>query len=161
MRGDVCKELMNHLDQGELKCGHAPQDVKDWLENLNLPMEFLRFMQWNWPQKNGKLAHLVIFSSQSIKDDEFSIRLAETGLLLIGFAPNGDWLVVDFLDPPCVPGFIAFAEWDQESDPREFFEPVARSMESLLYRIAEKRYVPTDYYAAKPFNEFLHEEYDA
>ena len=158
MRGDVCRELINHLDDGELACGHAPQDVKDWFESLKLPMELLRFMQWNWPQEDGQLAHLSILSSRNLKDDDFSARLAEAGFLLIGAAPNGDWLVVDFGKGVCSPGFITHEEWDQESDPRKFFEPIARSLESLLYRIAEKKYIPTDYYAAKPFNEFLREE---
>lgn len=149
---------MNHFDEGELECGHAPEAVKAWLESLDLPMEFLRFMQWNWPQREGQLAHLRILSSQDIRDDEHSERLASAGFLLMGSAPNGDWLVVDFRRRACVPGFITHEEWDQETDPRNLFEPIARSLESLLYRIAEQRYIPTDYYAAKPFNEFLREE---
>jgi hypothetical protein len=72
--------------------------------------------------------------------------------------PNGDWLVIAFAKLGCIPGFITHEEWDQESSPASFFEPIAKSMESLLYRIAEGRYIPTDYYAAKPFNDFLREE---
>jgi hypothetical protein len=158
MRGDVCSELIQHLDDGTLECGHAPQDVKDWLESLNLPMELLRFMQWRWPQQDCQIAHLSILSSRSIKDDDFAEPLAKAGFLLIGSAPNGDWLVIAFAKLGCIPGFITHEEWDQESSPASFFEPIAKSMESLLYRIAEGRYIPTDYYAAKPFNDFLREE---
>ena len=158
MRADVCRELLIHLDKGELQCGHAPKPVQKWLEKIKLPTDFLRFMQWYWPQQDGQLAHLTILSSSSIKSDDSAELLASAGFLLIGAAPNGDSLVVDFGKRACVPGFITHEEWDQESKPREFFEPIARSFESLLYRLAEGRYVPTDYYAAKPFNVFLREE---
>lgn len=158
MRRDVCRELLNHLDGGELACGNAPEDVKKWLESLSLPVELLWFMQWDWAQNNSQLAHLSISSSREIMDDASSGMFARYGFLLIGSAPNGDWLVIDFRDGVCLPGFITHEEWDQESDPRSLFEPIARSMESLLYRIAEDKYIPTDYYAAKPFNEFLKEE---
>jgi hypothetical protein len=158
MRGQVCSELIQHLDDGTLECGHAPQDVKDWFETIDLPMELLRFMQWRWPQQDCQIAHLSILSSRNIKDDDFSVSLAKARFLLIGSAPNGDWLVIDFSRPGCPPGFVTHEEWDQESDPKPLFEPIARSLESFLYRIAEGRYIPTDYYAAKPFNDFLREE---
>ena len=62
--------------------------------------------------------------------------------------------------PSCVPGFVSHDElWEDEaSNPRDCFQPIARSLESLLFRLAEERYIPTDYYAARAFNEFLAEE---
>jgi hypothetical protein len=54
-------------------------------------------------------------------------------------------------------GFITHKEYDG-ADPRKYFCPVARSIETLLYRAAEGRYVPVDYYEARSFNQFLQDE---
>jgi hypothetical protein len=76
----------------------------------------------------------------------------------LGDAPNGDIFVVDFSTESFPVGFITHEEYGGSSDPRKYFCPVARSMESFLYRAEEGRYVPADYYAAQSFNQFLRDE---
>jgi hypothetical protein len=61
-----------------------------------------------------------------------------------------------------VPGFVTHEDWspwnDEPQDARRFFQPIARSFDSFLYRVVEGKYLPSDYYAAKDFNKFLEEE---
>jgi hypothetical protein len=119
-------------------------------------------MQWDWPQRNGYLAHIAIDSSKSLQQHPLNARLADHQFLIAGSAPNGDWFVIDFSTDACAPGFITHEKWnpwaDAPEDPRRLFQPIARNFESFLYRVAERRYLPTDYYAARAFNKFLKEE---
>jgi hypothetical protein len=163
MNGHLCGEFLCHLDKdGSLKCGHAPEHMKKWLEELNLPMNFLRFMQWSWPQSDGYIAHVSVLSSTSIYTAEATSPLLKHKVLNAGFAPNGDWFVIDYSTEACVPGFITHEEWcpwsAETEDARAFFQPIARSFESFLYRAVERRYLPRDYYVAKEFNAFLVDE---
>jgi hypothetical protein len=69
-------------------------------------------------------------------------------------------LVVRCDSEPCEVGFITHEEyWEHKDEPEKVYERIARSLDSLLYRVVEGRYVPIDYYAAKEFNEFLAEEH--
>ena len=163
MNHSLCREFIQHLDRDDsLKSDNAPEHIKNWLEELGLPMDLLRFMQWDWPQTDCQIAHIAICSSTSIYDDEVTRHLLQHKFLNAGSAPNGDWFVVDYTTEACVPGFITHEEWspwdDDSGDPRQFFQPIARTFESFLYRVVEDRYLPTDYYAAREFNQFLDEE---
>jgi hypothetical protein len=159
---DVLSEFIHHLDlDGGMKVGHAPKEVEDWFEGLGLPMDMLRFLQWDWPQVDSQIGHIAVFSSQNIMKNKDTPRLLMHRFLPLGSAPNGDLFVIDISTGQCVPGFISHdAYWGYEDtvNPREIFQAIARSLESLLYKLIEFRYVPTDYYAAKEFNEFLKSE---
>ena len=163
MNHHLSREFIKYLDRdGDLESGYAPEQVATWLEQLALPYGLLCFMKWDWPQSDCQIAHIRILSSASIYADEATAHLLKHGLLNAGSAPNGDWFAVDFSAEACVPGFVTHEEWspwgDEPRDARRFFQPVARSFESFLYRIVEDRYLPTDYYAAREFNTFLASE---
>jgi hypothetical protein len=166
MNYNVCKDFIWHLDQDEsLKCGHAPKKIATWLEKLELPIDLLRLMQWNWPQTDCQIAHISIMSSISLHADEATACLLKHKFMNVGSAPNGDMFVIDFSTKACVPGFITHEEWsswsDEPQDPRQFFQPIARTFDSFLYRVVEGKYLPTDYYAAREFNKFLVDERNA
>ncbi|MEW6305127.1 MAG: hypothetical protein AB1705_16755, partial [Verrucomicrobiota bacterium] len=160
MNQSLCREFISHLDRsGSLNPGNAPKHISKWLEELGLPMDLLRFMQWAWPQTDCQIAHISIMSSESLYADEATAKLLKYKFLNVGSAPNGDIFAIDFSTKSCVPGFITHEEWnpldDEPQDPREYFEPIARTVDSFLYRVVEGKYLPTDYYAAREFNQFL------
>lgn len=158
VNGEAARLLMHHLDRGQLRVGNAPQAVQDWLESLGLPLDLLRFLQWSWPQEECSFGAIDIHGSESLPLlDRADVFLASK-LLRIGSGPNGDFFAIDFSVDSCPVGFVTHEEWDGESDPRPHFEPVTRSIESFLNRVAEDRFVPCDYYAAREFNEFLRDE---
>jgi hypothetical protein len=166
MKFSLCREFIKFLDRdGSLKSGYAPEPVIQWLEGLDLPMDLLRFLQWDWPQTDCQLAHIRIQSSVAIRGDEATTTFLKYKFFNAGWAPNGDWFLIDFSTDACAPGFVTHDEWipwgDESGDPREFFQPVARNFESFLYRLVEDRYLPTDFYAAREYNEFLAEEQKA
>lgn len=157
---EILSEFIHHLDKdNDMNIGQAPDEVQAWLENIGLPMDILRFLQWKWPQRDTRIAHISLMSSANLIKDDFCENLIRQGYLQLGSAQNGDIFVIDFSSEQCRPGFITHEEyWEHEDNLKHIFQPIARSIESLLYRIAEGRYVPTDYYAAEEFNKFLVEE---
>ena len=157
---DFCRDLIHHLDEGDLEPGHAPDDVKAWLETLGLEMGLLRFLQWSWPQQSGDLGVLRLLSSCNLRDSRDGKRLVPFKLLHVGSGPSGDLLVLDFSTAAVQPGFVAHDQfWGNDGvDPRSCYAPAARSLASLFWRMAEGRYVPCDFYAAVAYNKFLLEE---
>ena len=164
MSRNLLSEFMYHLDvDGEMDLGHAPDDVIEWIESLGLPMSIRRFLQWDWAQTDGQIGHIHIMSSSNVRTNDWSDTFTPQKLLWLGSAPNGDFFVINFSDDRCIPGFVTHSEcWDgnggMRSDLVSCFQPIARSMQSLLYRFAEALYIPTDYYSAKEFNKFLETE---
>lgn len=161
--------LMRHMDDGRLACDHAPDEVIEWFDTLGLPIDLLRFMQWNWPQKFCEIGPLSILPSVDIpKQAAIDVFLAQK-LLPVGCADDGCLFVIDFSVESCPVGFVssmlyyadgAFREYGDDSpqELREYFQPAARSVESFLFHVSEGRFFPCDYGAAAEFNDFLKEE---
>ncbi|MCE5327779.1 MAG: hypothetical protein LLG01_15340 [Planctomycetaceae bacterium] len=160
MAEELLSDFLRHLDRfGSMEIGTAPENIQKWLPTTGLPDFMVRLLMHNWPQVDSQVDHLVLFSSQRIHDFEATNPLIEQGLFIIGAGRSGDLVVVDFRSSACVPGFVSCEEWWPPADnARNFFQPIARSFESLLFRIIEGRYIPLDWYSAGFFNAFLKEE---
>lgn len=166
MNSSLCEEFIHYLDRDKaLNCDGAPEYIQTWIGELDLPEDLAHFMRHSWPQNDGYLSHIRLHSSTSLYNDEATALLLKCGFMNAGAAPNGDWFVIDFSMKVCVPGFIPLGEWspaiDDPPNPRIFFQPIARSFDSFLYRVVEGRYLPTDSYAAKNLNAFLAGEKNA
>ncbi|MFN7892330.1 MAG: hypothetical protein ACK5OC_18685 [Pirellula sp.] len=158
MNKEIASSLMHHIDDGELDVGHAPDTIKQWFETLGLEMSFLRFMQWSWPQNECQIGPVSILGAQLIPNQDNIQSYLKDKLLPVGSGPNGDTFVVDFSTESCPVGFVTHEEFYGEGSPRKFFRPAARSIESFLYRVAEGRYFPCDYFVTGDFNDFLRDE---
>ena len=162
MRAGACREFLIHLDREcELEVGSSPKTVANWLDKANLPWDLAQLLRFDWPQKGAEIhgRGIRIAAAKDILANEFRKDLQRHGFLPIGSAPNGDMLVVRCDAQPCEVGYITHEEyWEHKDDPQLAYQRIARSLDSLLYRIIEHRYVPIDYYSAKEFNEFLAEE---
>ena len=163
MNTSLCASFLHHLDDGGLEVGAASDEIQAWLTGIGLPIELLHLLQDDWPQADGDLGEMyLVFSSESIRADEMTPPLQEARFLNVGSAVNGDFFVIDFASEACIPGYVSHEEWSPDEDPplnpRDFFQPIARSFESLLYRLVEGRFVPIDYYAAEEFNRLLKDE---
>lgn len=141
-----------------MEVGNAPEHVQQIFADWNLPLGLLRLLQWSWPQKDFCIGPVDILCALRVGTQTGMEELLASKFIRVGDAPNGDTFVIDFSVDSCVVGFIAHEGYEETSDPREFFCPVARSVESFLYRATEERYIPGDYYEAGDFNQFLQEE---
>jgi hypothetical protein len=162
MRSSLCREFLIHLDRdGHLEVGPAPKAVAKWLDKAKLPWDLAHLLRFDWPQKGGEIhgRGLYLAASKDILAHDLRKDLHRHGFLPIGSAPNGDLLVVRCDSEPCEVGFITHEEyWEHKDEPVVAYQRVARTLDSLLFRVAEGRYIPIDYYAAKEFNAFLAEE---
>lgn len=158
MNEKAASGFIGHLDSGDLKTGDAPETIKVWLQGLGLPQNLCRFMWWHWPQKDCRIGAVEILCSQALPEQESIDVYLQHKLLPVGSGPSGDTFVIDYSTDSCPVGFVTHEEYFGEGDPREFFRPAARSVESFLYRIAEGRYFPCDYYETGYFNDFLQAE---
>jgi hypothetical protein len=160
MTWDLCADLMLHLGADDLNPGHAPAEVKAWLESLGLEIGLLRFLQWEWPQESGDLGMVHLFSSQQIMDHQDSALLADHRLLSIGNAFNGDPFVLDYSTDLAAPYFLSHGEWwpDKTQDPRRWMARAAPSLTAFWWRQAEGLYVPTDSSLAAELNTLLTSE---
>src|SRR6478736_141469 len=111
MSRNLLSEFIYHLDaDSSMKLGHAPKNVQAWLEELALPMDVLRFLQWDWPQADSQIGHISVMSSKNIMNHERTKALLPHRFLQLGSAPNGDFFVLDIATDQYRPGFITHEE---------------------------------------------------
>ena len=160
MRASVCSEFLHYLHPDkEQGIGKPPQDVANWLDKTSLPAELLSLLRYDWLQEGAYFGHLYFMSARAIFNDEVRDDFLRQGFLNIGSAPNGDMLVICCDSDRCEVGFITHEEWWEHKDAlAEVYQPIARTLDTLLYKLVEGRYLPRDYYSAKGFNTFLAEE---
>jgi hypothetical protein len=163
MSYDVCRELICHLDKdGSLGIEASSKAVVKWLEAAELPWNLDMMIRHYWPQQESQIGHISWLTASELVQREQQPLFMAAKLLEVGSAPNGDPFVIDFSSDACAVGFVSHEEFsDNEAEVRKVFQPIARSFASFLHRVAEERYLPTDYFAAKAFNEFLREEQNA
>ncbi|MDB6026440.1 MAG: hypothetical protein JWM68_2663, partial [Verrucomicrobiales bacterium] len=141
------------------KAGYAPKSTIEWLETLELPLQLLRFMQWRWVLDIEQIGGVTVWPVARTQADDLTPHFLRHKMLLLGCAPNGDPFVVDFSTVDCRPGFVSHETWSPlKGTASPPFEPIGRVFDSWLYRIAEKLFVPMDYYVAKSFNSFIRAE---
>jgi hypothetical protein len=160
MKYDVCREFLNHLDaDGEFKVGDSPPVFGEWLDTLKLPWDLSQILRSSWPRKCGYIRHIALWNAKGVFKNPSRDKFVSQRFLAIGSAPNGDYLVANFSTDNCEVGFISHeAYYEHEDSLVNCYEPIARGLDSLFFKLIEGHYLPTDYYAAKAFNHFLKEE---
>jgi hypothetical protein len=75
-------------------------------------------------------------------------------MIPIGYALNGDILVLRFASERCAVGLVSHDQlWEEECGPEEAYVEVTPTVEEYLWRAAEGRYLPIDHYAASELAE--------
>ncbi|TWU51551.1 hypothetical protein Poly59_31440 [Rubripirellula reticaptiva] len=158
MQTSVASNLLHHLADDSAEIGHASVDDKAWLEELPLPLELKRTLQWHWPTESTQIGPIVFEPVSGIRSYPWTPALLRHQQIPIGFGPNGDAFVCDFATDECNVGFVTHEEYDGASNSRPFYQPTFRTLESYLHLVDMERYVPCDYYDARDFAEFLEAE---
>jgi hypothetical protein len=80
------------------------------------------------------------------------------GMFPIGYAANGDALVLTFTEEKCAVGLVSHDQlWEEENVPKEAYVEVTGSIDEFLWRAVEGRYLPIDSYAASELLEMRKE----
>jgi hypothetical protein len=130
--------------------GMANEAVSAWLDKSGLPVELIVFFKRYSPKTELWAGAGAIFEENSIVrwNDDFPEAM-RTGLLIIGSAPNGDHIVLDFAESSGAVGYLSHEQDLSICAPRNFFTPVARSIGEFLVKINDEgQALPEDYFDA-------------
>ena len=156
MRSSLIRDLFQHLDRdGSLQVGHCPEAENRRFEEMQLPTDVKRVLQRYWPARGAEVGGYNLYSPKEILDQEDQPRLLAVGMLQIGFARNGDLLVLCFTEDKCAVGLVSHDElWEElDGDPREMYVEVTGSIDEYLWKASEGRFLPVDFYAAIELHE--------
>ncbi|HKO96545.1 MAG TPA: hypothetical protein VJU86_06125 [Pyrinomonadaceae bacterium] len=159
MRADLIRDLFQHLDcDGSLQVGNCPNEAKRTLEEMALPLGLKRVLQGYWTNSGGKIGGYTFYSvEESLANQDLSSLMA-ANMFPIGYAANGDPLVLCFNDEKCAIGLVSHDQfWEENTDPNTAYAEVTASIDELLWRAAEGRYLLVDYYAASELLEMRKE----
>lgn len=159
MDAELCGHFLTYLlRDSDMGVGAPNRKVRGWLNRQKLPRELSNFAQKLWPQRSCVWGSVSLNSLTDIMEDEIAARLAPFKFFCAGYSITGDAFVLDISTGACAPGFIPICEWDawadQPPDPHPFFESIARTFDSFLFRVVENLFLPVDYYVAKRLNQF-------
>jgi hypothetical protein len=127
--------------------------VVDQLGDANLR----RFFAEEWVHRNRTImpARMTLVETNRIGDSRDFVAVLALGQLQIGSCINGDILCVALAAPHAVSILSHDSFWE---DQRADFTSIDSRLEWFLIRLAEKRFVPCDYYQCKDLNEMIAEE---
>ncbi len=159
MRSELIIDLMQHLG-GQLKfvVNHAPLDVERELESLAVPMDVKRLLQWHWPRTSVAVGPYTLIPAEQILTSHDLDGLLAGSMVPVGYAVNGDILVLRFVDGRDEIGLVSHDKlWEEEASAAEAYVGVCRSVDDYLYRVSEGRYLPRDAFAAEEWQALLRE----
>ncbi len=158
VRYNLIRDLMHRLgERSNLAVGHCDAELAERIEKLPIPMRLKRVFQWAWLTKSGHVGVYWLNSTQDVLSQQWSDLLIKAEMLDIGSARNGDELVLRFSNDENEVGFLNHVELavaaDEGKDPRDFYTKVCGSLDELLLRLVEHKYLPLDYWVATELNE--------
>src|SRR5688572_26722463 len=108
MRTDLIRDLFQHLDSdGSLRVGNCPKEANRTLEEMPLPLGLKRVLQWYWTNNGGEIGGYTLYSvEESLANKDLS-SLIVAKMLPIGYAANGDPLVLCFSEERCAIGLVS------------------------------------------------------
>ena len=79
MRTSLIRDLFQHLDRdGSLQVGHCAEAEKHRFEELQLPTDVKRVLQWNWPNRGAEVGGYNLYTPKEILSSEDQPRLLAT-----------------------------------------------------------------------------------
>jgi hypothetical protein len=158
MRYELIRDLLHHLDtKYDLAVGNCEAELANRIKSLPLPLGLKHVFMWSWPTKSAQAGRYYIYRVPDVFSGEWFGLLLESRMLGIGSAANGDELVVKFSQEDCEVGFLDHVELavaiDEGKSPATFYTKVCASLDDLLLRLVEGKFLPIDYWSACDLNE--------
>ncbi len=159
MRHSLTTDLMRHLSRaGGFPIDHAPRPLEQRLEQLSLPKDVKRLLQWQWPRVPVVFGPYDIAPVEAVLAHDDLSRLLAAQMVPVGGARNGDILVIRSSGPDQAEvGLVSHDElWEKQAlDPLAAYTPVATTVEAFLYAVAQGHFLPRDSYSARELQSLL------
>ena len=156
MRHFLIRDLMLYLDRdGVLGVDHCNKELADRIEKLPLPLDLKRTFQWNWATKYADLGRYRFKRVDQVFSGEYFEQLLAAQMIEIGTAHDGSNLVVRFTSEDCEVGLLDGDNLAGEefAAPANYYVMVCGSLDELLFRLAENRFLPIDYCSASDLRD--------
>lgn len=159
MRNELVIDLFGHLSrQLQFQVEHVPRDVEAQLEKLALPLDVKRLLQWRWPRASVTIGPYTLLPAEDILSSDDLERLIASHMVPVGYARNGDILVIRFGNNQEEVGLVSHDDlWERQGSAEEAYVVVCPSVEEYLYRASEGHYLPRDSFAAEEWQQMLQE----
>jgi hypothetical protein len=147
----LLRDLAHSLGKA-LKIGYCPKNLNATIEALGLPTWLEQLLWWSWINKGG-IVHggSGLYSvAEIVKHHELTRYLSEK-MLPIGWAANGDEIVIRFDDEGGEVGMISHEEVYKSQQLSDVYHQVVPSLEEFLLRIVDRMYLPIDSFAAREY----------
>jgi hypothetical protein len=156
IRYNLINDLMHHLDRnGALNLIACDQEQKAFIEALDMPMMLKRMFQWQWASTWADVGTYSMAPVAQIFSGEWFHRLFACGMLSLGSAKNGDNLLLRMHPDRYEMGLLnstQFAGEDADASPEPYYVKICDSLDELLLRLVENRFLPIDYDSAVELN---------
>jgi hypothetical protein len=118
-----------------------PAEYADWMESRDLPEQLSKFLKYTALASELEVGPVVFYDSRRIRawDTDFP-NFIDRGFLSVASVLDGDFVVIDFQGAG-VTGIISHdgEYWDESTDLRSTFTPVADSIVDFARLALEQR----------------------
>lgn len=165
IRHTLINDLMHHIDRnGALGLRECDPELRHFIEALEMPMMLKRMFQWNWVSTAADVGIYSLMPLTHVFSDEWFQRLFACGMLSLGYARNGDRVILRMFPDRYEMGLLnstQFAGEDDDASPEPFYAKICSSLDELLLRLVENRFLPMDYDSAFELNQLKQEMEEA
>jgi hypothetical protein len=163
MRDDLVHELLRHLQgRDDWKLGRCSKLAESTFTSLDLPLGLTRLLSRAWV--NAKYCYAgkyLLRTANEIASDPWLLVLRTCDMVPIGRAENQDVLVLRFAENLLIEtGVVSrrlFYGNPRSFHPAHAYAPITRSFDEFLLRLADGKFVPSDFESARQWTE-LHSE---
>lgn len=153
-RADLFRRAIKRLTGGRsVAFGSADTTFHDWLATTQLPQELAHFLGENALNAEASFDGLGgMWTPDAMMDLNDQEGLPACGLVGVGSAINGDFIVIDYATGDGASGFVSHDllwERGRVKDARQAYVPAARSIGEMLHGMTTVEGFPVDYWAAK------------
>jgi hypothetical protein len=131
-------------------------------QTLGLPLGLTRLLQLRWVnRKHVYVGKYLLLTASEIADDPWLLVFVAHGMVPIGRAEHGDFLVLRFARNHAIEVGVVqeapFARSPERLTPTRCYARITTSFDEFLLRIADGMFVPGDFESARQWTELHHE----
>jgi hypothetical protein len=138
-------------ENSNFKCSKVSDKLYEQFEELNLDLDTKRLFQWHWFAEDVEVGP-TIYSARRILEAEKENNYLKSGIIEIGYCPNGDEVFLRVKDSAILYWSHEDAEngeWNIKEESALF---IAYSrVEYLLVNICGDNFIPWDSYSAREY----------
>ncbi len=132
------------------KCATVSDEIYQEFEKLNLDLNTKRLFQWHWFSENAEVG-ATIYSAENVLKTEKENTYLESGIIEIGYCPNGNEIFLRVSDSAILYWSHNDAESDWQSKEETALFMAYSRVEYLLINVCNRNFIPWNSYSAREY----------